>query len=192
MSVLEILLQHLLIFLKNQKNFADKYISLKSKVLKIELAEFNQPIILVFSEKNIDVLNYWHDLVDCTINTNLSTLLTLSDSKYLMQLIKEGDDEIIKQLISLIQIIEWDIAEILSLFLGDIAAEFITSILRLITSNLTNQLNFLRARIMIAITDEWHIAPSMQELASFYQEIHEVHLVAEQLLTYITKLENRI
>ncbi|PLK58378.1 hypothetical protein CEX73_02630 [Candidatus Palibaumannia cicadellinicola] len=185
-AVLETLLKHLLLIFKNQPMSA-KYQRLKGKVLRIELAELDTPIILVFGELQVDVLNAWNDVADCTLYTNLTTLLALDKSQHVMQF--QGDRQIMQQFITLLNMVEWDAADILAPWLGDIVAEVVTRYVIRQVYSIKQQLRIFQERITLAITDEWRITPSSLELTSFYQEVNDLTLAAAQLAACLNKLE---
>ena len=47
---------------------------LLGKVLLVELQELSEPVVLVFSERQVDVLGAWEGEADCTVRTRLSVL----------------------------------------------------------------------------------------------------------------------
>lgn len=135
---------------------------LKGKVLRFELAEWETPVILVFGERQVDVLNAWDDAADCTVRTRLAALLDMA---------------------------EFDAAELLAPWIGDIAAEGVT---RAVARRLTETLRLLRTgqgRVTQAITDEWRLAPSALELAWFCSEVDDVTRAGENLAARLEKLE---
>ena len=47
---------------------------LLGKVLRVQLQDFATPVVLVFSERQVDVLSAWDGEADCTVITRLSVL----------------------------------------------------------------------------------------------------------------------
>ncbi|WP_204313364.1 SCP2 sterol-binding domain-containing protein, partial [Klebsiella michiganensis] len=47
---------------------------LLGKVLRVELKELSAPVVLAYSEQQIDVLGAWEGEADCTVITRLSVL----------------------------------------------------------------------------------------------------------------------
>ncbi|MFT4465642.1 MAG: SCP2 domain-containing protein [Sodalis sp. (in: enterobacteria)] len=138
---------------------------LKGKVLRFELAEWETPVILVFGERQVDVLNAWDDAADCTVRTRLATLPALLDMA------------------------EFDAAELLAPWVGDIAAEGVT---QAVARRLTEARRLLRTgqgRMTQAITDEWRLTPSALELAWFCGEVDDVTRASENLAARLDKLE---
>ncbi|BAE73385.1 SCP-2 sterol transfer family protein [Sodalis glossinidius str. 'morsitans'] len=168
---------------------------LKGKVLRFELAEWETPVILVFGERQVDVLNAWDGAADCTVRTRLATLPALRERQQLTQLIKqgfldvEGDLQCLQQFAALLDMAEFDGAELLAPWIGDIAAE---SVSRTVARWLTSTPRLLRTgqgRVMQAITDEWRLAPSALEQAWFCGEVDEVTRAGENLAARLEKLE---
>ena len=52
---------------------------LNGKVLRIVLKEFSTPLVLVFSERQLDVLGAWEGEADCSVITHMSVLPKLRD-----------------------------------------------------------------------------------------------------------------
>lgn len=168
---------------------------LKGKVLRFELAEWETPVILVFGERQVDVLNAWDDVADCTVRTRLATLPALLERQRLTQLIKqgfldvEGDPQCIQQFAALLDMAEFDAAELLAPWVGDIAAEGVT---QAVARRLTEARRLLRTgqgRVAQAMTDEWRLAPSALELAWFCDEVDDVTRAGENLVARLDKLE---
>lgn len=63
---------------------------LYGKVLRIILQELNAPLVMVFSEQQLDVVAQWDGEVDCTVVTRLSVLPSLQDRSQLTRLIRQG------------------------------------------------------------------------------------------------------
>ena len=109
---------------------------LVGKVLRVELKEFSSPIVLVFSEQQIDVLGQWEDEADCMVLTGLGTLPKLRDRQQLTALIRsgelevQGDLQVVQNWVSLMDLAEFDPAELLAPYIGDIAAEGISKVIR--------------------------------------------------------------
>ncbi|MGL9773371.1 MAG: ubiquinone biosynthesis protein UbiJ [Sodalis sp. (in: enterobacteria)] len=167
----------------------------KGKVLRFELAEWERPVILVFGERQVDVLNAWNGAADCTVRTRLATLPALRERQQLTQLIKqgfldvEGDLQFLQQFAVLLDMAEFDGAELLAPWIGDIAAE---SVSRTVARRLTSTLRLLRTgqgRVTQAITDEWRLAPSALERAWFCSEVNEVTRAGENLAARLEKWE---
>ncbi|OZI14497.1 hypothetical protein CE195_04080 [Sodalis-like symbiont of Philaenus spumarius] len=168
---------------------------LKGKVLRFELAEWKTPVILVFGERQVDVLNAWDDAADCTVRTRLATLLVLRERQQLIQLIKqgfldvEGDLQCLQQFAALLDMAEFGGAELLAPWIGDISAE---SVSRTVERRLTSTLRLLRTgqgRVTQAITDEWCLAPSALEQAWFCSEVDQVTRAGNNLAARLEKLE---
>lgn len=93
---------------------------LNGRSLAMVLAELKQPIILIFSEQQVDVIGEWSDTPDCTVKTRLATLSKLRDRQQLTSLIRsgelevEGDLQVVQQFSALLDLAELDPAEYLA------------------------------------------------------------------------------
>lgn len=164
-------------------------VRLIGKVMAVKLQELSQPLILVFSEKQLDVLNQWCDEIDCTITTTLPVLLKLRDKQQLSYLIGqgditiEGDMQLVQHWSALLDMAEWDPAHYLSPYVGDIVAQGISQCLgkgaKLFSGIMSRQKEYLAQ----AVTEEWKMAPSALEVAYFCDEIQ----VTENSLTLLEK-----
>lgn len=168
---------------------------LKGKVLRFELDEWETTVTLVFGERQVDVLNAWDDAADCTVRTRLATLPVLRERQLLTQLIKQGfldvkgDLQCLQQFATLLNMAEFDGAELLAPWIGDIAAE---SVSRTVAGRLTSPLQLLRTgqgQVTQAITDEWRLVPSVLEQAWFFGEVNEVTRAGENLAASLENLE---
>jgi ubiquinone biosynthesis protein UbiJ len=102
---------------------------LQGKVLRIALKEFASPLVLAFSERQVDVLGEWEGEADCTVITQLRVLPGLRDRQQLTALIRsgelevQGDIQVVQNLVALMDLAEFDVAELLAPYTGDVAAE---------------------------------------------------------------------
>ncbi|MEW7313127.1 SCP2 domain-containing protein [Buttiauxella gaviniae] len=170
---------------------------LVGKVLRVELKEFTSPIVLVFSEQQIDVLGQWEGEADCLVKTGLSTLPKLRDRQQLTALIRsgelevEGDLQVVQNWVSLMDLAEFDPAELLAPYIGDIAAEGISKFIRggskLFKKGFARNQQYLSE----AITEEWKMAPGALEVAWFAEETAAVERKVDALIARLDKLENK-
>ncbi|RPH26510.1 SCP2 domain-containing protein [Buttiauxella warmboldiae] len=170
---------------------------LVGKVLRVELKEFSSPIVLVFSEQQIDVLGQWEGEADCVVKTALSALPKLRDRQQLTALIRsgelevEGDLQVVQNWVSLMDLAEFDPAELLAPYIGDIAAEGIGKAIR--GGSKFWQKRFTRHQQYLSevMTEEWKIAPGSLEVAWFAEETAAVERQVEALVARLEKLENK-
>jgi ubiquinone biosynthesis protein UbiJ len=93
---------------------------LNGKVLRIVLKEFSTPLVLVFSERQLDVLGEWEGEADCSVITHMSVLPKLRDRQQLTALIRsgelevEGDIQVVQNFVALSDLAEFDPAELLA------------------------------------------------------------------------------
>ncbi|STF89761.1 sterol-binding domain-containing protein [Escherichia coli] len=105
---------------------------LLGKVLRVEVKGFSTSLILVFSERQVDVLGEWAGDADCTVIAYASVLPKLRDRQQLAALIRsgelevQGDIQVVQNFVALADLAEFDPAELLAPYTGDIAAEGIS------------------------------------------------------------------
>ncbi|WP_428944434.1 ubiquinone biosynthesis protein UbiJ [Pantoea sp. FN060301] len=168
---------------------------LNGKSLSIVLTELKQPLTLVFSEKQADVLAQWSDVPDCTVKTRLATLSQLRDRQRLTSLIRsgelevEGDLQVVQQFSALIDLAELDPAEYLAPWTGDIIAHGVGQFARRGFNFLRRDLERKQSYLGQALTEEWRVAPGALELAWFAEEVDAVERDFAALEARLNKLE---
>ncbi|HGB8316684.1 TPA: ubiquinone biosynthesis protein UbiJ, partial [Salmonella enterica subsp. enterica serovar Saintpaul] len=109
---------------------------LQGKVLRVDLKGFSTSLVLVFSERQVDVLGAWEGEADCTVITYASVLPKLRDRQQLTTLIRsgelevQGDIQVVQNFVALADLAELDPAELLAPYTGDIVAEGVSKVLR--------------------------------------------------------------
>lgn len=170
---------------------------LNGKVLRIVLKEFSTPLVLVFSERQLDVLGEWEGEADCSVITHMSVLPKLRDRQQLTALIRsgelevEGDLQVVQNFVALADLAEFDPAELLAPYIGDIAAESISKVLRGGSSFLLKGLQRQQRYVAEVITEEWRMAPGTLELAWFAEETSAVERAVDALTKRLEKLEGK-
>ena len=168
---------------------------LVGQVLTLRLEELSHPLVLVFSEQQLDVLSDWQDSSDCTVITQLKTLPKLRDRQQLTSLIRsgelqvEGDLQVVQRFSALIDLAELDPAEYLAPWIGDIAAQGISQAaqrgLRLLRGEVARRQDYLGQ----ALTEEWRVAPGALELAWFSEEVDAMERSLDALTACLAQLE---
>ncbi|ASG64384.1 ubiquinone biosynthesis protein UbiJ [Kluyvera sp. Awk 3] len=167
------------------------------KVLRVELKEFSSPLVLVFSERQVDVLGAWEGEADCTVITRVSVLPQLRNRQQLTALIRnndlevQGDLQVVQNLVSLADLAEFDPAELLAPYTGDIAAEGVSKLLRGGAKFLQHGLARQQRYVAETLTEEWRLAPGALEVAWFAEETAAVERELAALTKRLEKLEGK-
>ncbi|MFC3396860.1 ubiquinone biosynthesis protein UbiJ [Brenneria rubrifaciens] len=184
----------------NQLLFRDRSMKaarqrLHGKTLQIELSELDAPLVLIFNEQRLDVVSRWGEQADCLLKMRLSVLMKLRDRQNLSvlmrngELVIEGDIQVAQQFIALLDLAEFDPAEWLAPYLGDIVAQGLSQAaqktLRLFGRTLCRQQQALSE----TLTEEWRLAPGKLENTWLHDEIAALEKSAERLSERLTKLE---
>jgi ubiquinone biosynthesis protein UbiJ len=170
---------------------------LVGKVLRIELEELSSPLVLVFSEQRVDVLGQSEDSADCTVQTRVPVLLKLRDRQQLSplmrsgELIVEGDIQVVQQLVGLLDLAEWDPAEWLAPYVGDIAAQGLSQMVGKGISLLKSGVQSQQRYVAEALTEEWRMAPGPLEVVWFNEEVDAAARSVEALIARMDKLEGK-
>ncbi len=170
---------------------------LAGKVLRIELKELASPLVLVFSERRVDVLGQYEDNADCTVRSRIPALLKLRDRQQLPvlmrcgELMAEGDIQVVQQWVALLDLAEWDPAEWLAPYIGDIAAQGITQALGKGASLLKAGLQRWQHEMAETLTEEWRVAPGSREVAWFNEDVDAVTHSTQALIARMNQLEGK-
>ena len=170
---------------------------LNGKVLRIVLKEFSTPLVLVFSERQLDVLGEWEGEADCSVITHMSVLPKLRDRQQMTVLIRsgelevEGDIQVVQNFVALSDQAEFDPAELLAPYIGDIAAEGISKTLRTGSAFLRKGLLRQQRYAAEVLTEEWRMAPGPLEVAWFAEETAAVERAVDVLTKRLEKLEGK-
>lgn len=170
---------------------------LLGKVLRVELKEFTSPLVLVFSDRQIDVLGAWEGEADCTVRTRLGVLAQLRNRQQLTALIRSGDLEVdgdlqvVQNFVALADLAEFDPAELLAPYTGDIAAEGVSKVLRGGAACLKRGLQRQQRYVAEAITEEWRMAPGPLEVAWFAEETAAIERAVDAFSKRLEKLEGK-
>lgn len=170
---------------------------LAGKVVRIELREVSFPLLLVFSERQVDVLSQWSGEADCRVKTDVAVLAKLRDRQQLSplmrsgELIVEGDIQVVQQLVALLDLAEWEPVEWLAPYIGDIAAESIGQIVHKSSRFLSKQLRQQQHYVAEAITEEWKIAPAPLEVVWFNEEVDAIVRATEALSARLATMETK-
>ena len=168
---------------------------LQSKVLRFDLKGFSTSLVLVFSERQVDVLGAWEGEADCTVITYASVLPKLRDRQQLTTLIRsgelevQGDIQVVQNFVALADLAEFDPAELLAPYTGDIVAEGVSKVLRGGAKFLRHGIQRQQRYVAEAITEEWRMAPGSLEVAWFAEETAAVERAVESLAKRLEKLE---
>lgn len=170
---------------------------LQGKVLRVVLQEFSSPLVLVFSEQQVDVLAQWEGEADCSVITRLSVLPKLRDKQQLTALIRsgelevQGDIQVVQNFSSLLDLAEFSPEELLAPYIGDIAAHGIGKAVAGGVNAITKRAQRNQRYMADALTEEWRMAPGPLEVAWFSEETAALARAADTLTSRLEKLEGK-
>ncbi|HCQ7059796.1 SCP2 domain-containing protein [Klebsiella oxytoca] len=170
---------------------------LLGKVLRVELQELSEPVVLVFSERQVDVLGAWEGEADCTVRTRLSVLPQLRNRQQLTALIRSGDLEVqgdlqvVQNTVTLCDLAEFDPAELLAPYTGDVVAEGFSKVFRGGARFLLRGAQRQQRYVAEVINEEWRLAPGPLELAWFAEETTAVERALAALEKRLETLEGK-
>lgn len=170
---------------------------LQGKVLRVVLQELSSPLVLVFSERQLDVLTQWEGDADCTVTTRLFALPTLQDKQQLPRLMRsgelevEGDIQVIQHLSSLLDLAEFSPEEWLSPWIGDVAAHGLSKSFLSGVNVITRRATRNRRYLAEALTEEWRVALGPLEVAWYADECAVLSRDVDMLDSRLDKLEGK-
>ena len=182
-------------FLYQDRALKSARLRLQGKVLRIALREFSTPLVLIFGEKQVDVLGRWEGETDCSVTTRLSVLPELRNRQQLTALIRrgdlevEGDIQVVQNLVSLMDLAEFDPAELLAPYIGDIAAEGLGKVFRTGAKLVKKSAKRNQRYLAEAVTEEWRMAPGPLEIAWFAEETDALSRSLDALISRLERLE---
>lgn len=169
---------------------------LNGRVLALYIRDIQSPLFLVFSERQVDVLTAWEGAKDCQITFGLAELRELLDKQQVTRLLKldridvEGDLQIVQQFSALLDLAEWDPANFLSTWLGDIPAEQITRSGKDLALNIQRFLLKAQQQASDLLQQEWKVVPNALEIAWFCEETAALENALDEVDERLKKQEN--
>ncbi len=166
-------------------------VRLINKILAINLKELQQPLIIIFSKKNINILTNCFIKVDCIIKTTLTTLIKIKDINQLSVLINSGeivligDMQVIYYLSILINFAQWDPVYYLSFYVDDILAEGISRYIKYSINRINKLLSKIKYHFKDVLIEEWRLFPNKLEFLSFTNKLNN-------MINDIVKLEQNL
>ncbi|WP_024549052.1 ubiquinone biosynthesis protein UbiJ [Siccibacter turicensis] len=170
---------------------------LQGKVLRVVVQEFSSPLVLVFSEHQVDVLAQWEGEADCSVITRLSVLPKLRDKQQLTALIRsgelevQGDIQVVQNFSSLLDLAEFSGEELLAPYIGDVAAQGLGNVVTGGVKALTRRAKRNERYVAEALTEEWRLAPGPLEVAWFSEETSALARAVDTLTSRLEKLEGK-
>ncbi len=168
---------------------------LKGKVLTFNIREFGRPLVLYFSEQQIDVLSSVNEESDCIVTLSISVLPQLQDRQNLTKLIKsgqlevEGDLQVIQQFSALIDLAEFDPSEYIAPWTGDIVAQAVAQAGKGLFKFTRNTLMRRQSQLSESLVEEWRVVPGTLEQAWFCEEVDALEHQVSDLEKRLAKLE---
>ncbi len=168
---------------------------LSGKVLQIDIEELDSPLVLLFNNRGANVLSKYSDQSDCTVRSRVVGLLQLLDHKKLPllahrgELIVEGDIQLIQSFMVLLDLVEWDLAEGLAPYIGDIAAQHIIETLEKKAHLLKDKIEHCQYEIAETLIEEWRVAQGESQIAWLKESVNAVTRRTQALIVRMNQLE---
>lgn len=170
---------------------------LKGRTIRVSLQEWNKQFVFAFSQR-VDVLNHYEAQPDCALSLSLAALPKLQQKANITALIKadqlmlDGDIDVAQQFSQLLSGLQFDIAEWLSPYMGDVMAHTVVSHAQKRWQQ-ANQLASRQQRYLgEVLTEEWRVAPGPLEVAYFSDQVDEIRSDVARLEARFKQLAERM
>ena len=134
-------------------------------------------------------------LCECRIKSSIPTLLELSDSRQITRLIREhkldldGDIHIAQRVSALFQELDIDWEEVLSQYLGDVAAHQVMKTLKAVKTRVKRQTDTFTDTLGSALIDEKKVAVHRLQAMHFSDQVNDLKDATERLSARLTRME---
>ncbi len=158
----------------------------QGKQLALQLQELPWRFVLSATSETL-LLNQHNEKVDCVIATDLATLQKLNDPSQLTRFIKqdklqiEGDLQVAQQFSSLLQQLDPDWQQQLSLWLGDALAHKVATAIQQLQLYIQAQLQQLEQAAVELAQDELALSPTQAEINQFSRDVSQLQARLELL-----------
>ncbi|WP_337841737.1 SCP2 sterol-binding domain-containing protein [Rheinheimera sp.] len=166
----------------------------QGKQLALQLKELPWRFVLSASERQL-LLNQHLEQADCEISTDLTTVRQLADPSQLTRLIKQdklsiqGDLQVAQKFSQVLQQLDPDWQQELSVWLGDALAHKLATALRQVQQLLLHKLAELQQQSVELLQDELQSTPSRAEFQQFQLSLTSVQTRLEQLSRQLKTLQ---
>ncbi|MBN6066271.1 SCP2 domain-containing protein [Aggregatibacter actinomycetemcomitans] len=173
-SGLETVLNHLLQRTAHYEPYLRK---LADKSLQVSIKGVQTTFYFLFSEQRIDVLHQYEAVPDCAVTINPNLLFTPLKKAQISQwindksIVLEGDLQVLQDFAALVEFLEKDPAELLSPYVGDIAAQSAVNFLRKIVAIGKQKISQSQRYWGERLTEEWQVISPSLALADFGDQV---------------------
>ena len=179
-----------------------KLSKLKGKSLLVKIKEFHWPLLFQFSD-TVSVSCVEHDQsqtpnVNCRIELGLATLPKLQDSSLLTQLIQQqeltldGDIYIAQSFSHVLQELDIDWEDQLSLYVGDVLAHQAFQTSKTLVADGKDALQHARDSLMQRLTQQDALGVKPQEMVVFSEQVNNLRSATERLSARLAILEKKL
>ncbi|OBX07211.1 ubiquinone biosynthesis accessory factor UbiJ [Gallibacterium genomosp. 3] len=170
---------------------------LNGKVLSISFKQGGHAY-LIFSHQRIDVLANYEGDADCVVTADANVLWQrpqkgqLADFINRQQIVFQGDLQVLQETVALFEQLEKDPAELLSPYLGDVAAHMLTRGAQQLQQQLTKQLQTSERHWGERLTEEWQLIAPTLALVHFYDQVASLEQDLQRLEAKINRLTGTV
>lgn len=167
---------------------------LDNKVLTVKPQKLHFPLYFVFSQQGIDLFTQYEGEPDCSVEIAPNLLFHMPKKAELSQFINDksillqGDLQVLQEFVALIEFIEKDPAELLSHYIGDVAAQSAVDFLRKLNQILKYKISQSQQFWGERLTEEWQVVTPSLAIADFCDQVKILEKDTVLLEQKVTKL----
>lgn len=190
-------LESVLNYLIDRTAYCAPYLrKLAGKSLQVNVKNMDITLFFLFSESRVDILQQYEITPDCAVTVSLKLLFTPLKKSQISQwindksIVLEGDLQVLQDFAALVEFLEKDPAELLSPYVGDIAAQSAVNFLRKITAIGRQKLSQSQRYWGERLTEEWQLISPALALADFADEVKTLEkqtALLEQKINQLTE-----
>ncbi len=175
-----------------------RLLRLQGKQFAVQLRGMQLRLVLTAQQNGI-WLNSHDEVVDCSIETDISALQQLSDPSQLTRLIREdklridGDLQTLQQFSQFFQQLQPDWQERLSAYIGDAAAHRVANLIKLLHNHIRQYLQQSELTVRELAQNELNLTPVHTEVQQFSQDVSALagrtELLQRQLAGLLPQLQ---
>jgi ubiquinone biosynthesis protein UbiJ len=174
---------------------------LTGKSLQLVLTPIQWPLVLYFSDTQIDISlpeqQLEEDAVDCSVIVALSALDQIRDTNNLTKLIKadkldlQGDLKVLQNLSGLLSALDLDLEKILTTYLGHTPAQYTLAFAEKAKTIGEYWLDQAQVTLAEALVEEKKLVASSMRIALYCEDVTQVRYQADRVEARIALLEKQ-
>lgn len=167
---------------------------LSGQALSLNFQKPSLQLVLLFSEKRIDIVTKYDGEVECRVDIAESIHKAIFDKPSLTELINSktlvihGEMKVLQNFSALWESLDKSPHSILPPYIGDVMTYNLISLVTFISKQISKKLNDGPTEMLESITEEWKLSPPKLEVENFKRELQALTTESETLLSRVDSL----